>query len=284
MMCINLISTIPPKLDHITDQMKRNTVSYLGPLGTYSYQVANSEFPDAELIPQPTIDAVVSAVSSNQADIGIVPFENSTYGSVKQTLDAFIHDSGTFEIDQEIELQVHHCLLSNEKLGDVKRIYSHPQALGQCAEYISRNCKDATLIETDSTAKGAEIACKEKGSAAIGSYILESLFPIKVIAENIETFDGNTTKFMVLQHGHTRSERTGYDVTLVLICVRPDYKGGLGVMLSILATHQIPILHIDSRPTTSNMWYISLMSGITLTLSSLKDFKRTNACKTLPMH
>lgn len=234
-------------------------VTYLGPKGTYSHQVAATEFPTAELLECATIEDAIESVDLRLSDYSIIPFENSTFGSVKmvfegnnenQTLDGMVRSKGTFKIIKESYLDIHHCLLSNEPtLSSVKTVYSHTQALNQCQTWLKTNIPDAKLIETDSTAKAGEIARNKDGAAAIGSTKLASIYGFKFVTENIETYKNNTTRFFVI--GNADTEPTGSDITIIMFSVNSD----LGEVLSIFLKHKLKLITIECRPSAVRLWY-----------------------------
>jgi chorismate mutase/prephenate dehydratase len=105
---------------------KEVSIAYLGPPGTFSHQAAYNRFGDGvAYVPQKQIDAVFQAVETGQTTYGLVPYENSTFGSVVETLDYLVHTS--VRVRAETYLTVHQSLLSNSKLEDITKVYSHPQ-------------------------------------------------------------------------------------------------------------------------------------------------------------
>ena len=115
--------------------------------------------------PQKTIADVFTEVSKHRADYGVVPVENSTEGVVTHTLDMFVDSD--LKIVAQIVLPVQHCLLANCPRSQIKKLYAHPQSLGQCRGWVQTNLPRVEIIETSSNARSAELAAKEKGAAAI---------------------------------------------------------------------------------------------------------------------
>ncbi len=145
---------------------KSLTVAYLGPEATFTHQAAIQRFGASLLYsPQKTIADVFTEVGKNHADYGVVPVENSTEGVVTHTLDMFVDSD--LKIVAQIVLPVRHCLLSNYRRSQIKRLFAHPQTLGQCREWVHTNVPRAEIIETSSNARSAEFAAKEKDSGAI---------------------------------------------------------------------------------------------------------------------
>lgn len=173
---------------------KEVSIAYLGPPGTFSHQAAYLRFGDSvSYSQQSTISDVFQAVASGTVTYGIVPFENSTHGSVAQTLDGFIKYN-VIKIRAESYIPIRHCLLSQcSNLVNVKRIYSHPEAFGQCQQWINKNLKDAEQINVSSTAYAAELSSKEINSAAICSSQCSEIYGLKVLEENVEDMSSKSS-------------------------------------------------------------------------------------------
>jgi len=112
--------------------------------------------------PIPTIADIFTAVEKGEADYGVVPVENSTEGSVRDSLDLFVETP--LKIVAEIHQEIEHTLLSHEPLAKIKKVYSKDQALAQCRRWLQRQLPHAQLVDVDSTALGVQIAAKEKGA------------------------------------------------------------------------------------------------------------------------
>ncbi|KAM7207391.1 chorismate mutase/prephenate dehydratase [Naviculisporaceae sp. PSN 640] len=217
---------------------KPRTVAFLGPAASYSHQVTKSAFPetDWELKATTTIRDVFEEVQAGQATYGVVPFENSTHGTVTFTLDCLADRSDTYTdiaVCSEIYLDVHHFLLgkissshsstqnqedenttgsgsgsgpgsSTNKpllsLSHIERVYSHPQAFGQSGVFLRKYLKGVELIDVSSTSKAAELAASDETgtSAAIAGEIAASLKGLDILARSIEDRDDNTTRFFVI--------------------------------------------------------------------------------------
>ena len=160
------------------------SISYLGPTGSYCEQAAISKYTNEKLFPMPTIPSVIESVQDGITDLGVVPIENSIEGSVTITLDALIHNY-TVNINSEIMLNISHSLISNKKyqLGEITKIYSHPQAISQCRIYISKNLPQAELINTSSTSAALEnITEQENTYAAIAHSRNAKSYDLSVLA------------------------------------------------------------------------------------------------------
>src|SRR5579863_8421696 len=139
---------------------KSMNIAYLGPAATFTHQAAIKKFGSSlRYSAQKTIADVFAEVSRNRADYGVVPVENSTEGVVTHTLDMFVESD--LKIVAQIILPIQHCLLSNAKREDIKRLYAHPQSFAQCRGWIQNHWPHVEVIETSSNARSAELAAKQ---------------------------------------------------------------------------------------------------------------------------
>ncbi|HOK56504.1 MAG TPA: prephenate dehydratase [bacterium] len=230
---------------------KEIVVAYLGPEGTFTHQAALNKFgKKARYISAKTIDEVFKEVEKERADYGVVPIENSIEGVVTHTLDVFIESD--LKITSEILLEIHHFLLSKENsIDSIKKLYSHPQALAQCRNWISQNLPDAEIYETESTTSAVKKILNEKKSAAIASEIAASMYNLNIIAERIEDFRENVTRFLVV--GKNYSEKTGNDKTSILFSIK-DKIGALHDILVPFKKEGINLTRIESRPSKKKAW------------------------------
>ncbi len=135
---------------------KQLRIAYLGPAYTYSHLAAIHRFGQSvEMVPVATIAAVFEEINGGQADHGIVPIENSTDGRVADTLDMFARLP--VRICGEVQLRIHHNLLGKCSRADVKEVYSKPQALSQCRNWMARHLPTARTIEVTSTTTAAQL-------------------------------------------------------------------------------------------------------------------------------
>lgn len=226
-------------------------VAHLGPLGTYSHLAAVRHFgASAECLPVRGIDEVFAEVEHGRADAGVVPVENSTEGSVSHTLDRLI-DSELL-IRGEIQLEVHHHLLSlAEDLTEVKQVFSHPQALAQCRDWLGRNLPYVQPMEVASTAVAAERALEDRAAAAIASELAGRIHGLPTLRERIEDLTRNVTRFLVV--GHHPAGPSGRDKTSILISIK-DEVGALFRIIEPFATFRCNLTRIESRPTRRRPW------------------------------
>jgi chorismate mutase/prephenate dehydratase len=227
------------------------TVAYLGPPATYSHLACVKHFGSSVLAcAKGSIQEVFEAVGKKKATFGVVPIENSTEGAVDQTLD-LLTDSDV-KISGEIFLRISHDLLSQTgSAEDIHKIYSHPQALGQCRQWLKQHFPHVPLAETASTAKAAQIAGEDQNAAAIATSLAGQLYRLKSNASHIEDYSQNHTRFLVL-HGQNRG-RTGRDKTSILFSI-PHTPGSLAQILEVLSKKGINLTKIESRPMKGRLW------------------------------
>jgi len=230
---------------------KKLKVAYLGPEATFTHMAAVKNFGKYALYtPVKSIADVFSEVEKGRSDYGVVPIENSTEGVINHTLDMFV--TSELKICSELLLEISHNLLSRgSDLKEIKRIYSHPQAIAQSRNWIEDNLPNAELVETSSTARAAEMAEKDPESGAIASRLAASLYDLKIIAEHIEDNVQNFTRFLVI--GKSFPQRSGEDKTSILFSIK-DRVGALHDMLTPFRQNNINLTKIESRPTKLRAW------------------------------
>src|SRR5438477_6840494 len=229
---------------------KTLTVAYLGPEATFTHQAAIRRFGSSlHYSAQKTIADVFSEVSKNRADYGVVPVENSTEGVVTHTLDMFVDSD--LKIVSQIILRVQHCLLSNCSRSQIKKLYAHPQSLGQCRGWVQSHLPRVEIIETSSNARSAEFAAKEKDSAAIAGVLAAEKYGVRILEQDIQDNAANATRFLVL--GRQCSPATGNDRTSVMFSI-VDRVGALYRALAPFRRFRINMTKIESRPSKRKAW------------------------------
>ena len=235
------------------------TIGFLGPLGTYSEEAALLYDPTSDK-PYPTITAVGEAVASGEIDEGIVPIENSLAGSVIFTLDLLISQPKLF-IRGEIDLPIEHYLVAKPGTDPaaIKVIYSHPQALAQCKEYLEKNFPQAEQMASLST-----VLCVTDSfdspvpAAAISPRRATELYDVDILDRGIQDVATNVTRFAVI--GLSDHEPTGYDKTSMAFTFEKDTPGSLYRVLREFEQRNINLFKIESRPTRQYLGeYIFLM-------------------------
>ena len=225
------------------------TIAYLGPTGTYTEEAALLYDPDADLHPFSTIAAVGSAVSTAITDQGVVPIENSLEGAVNFTLDLLTSQLDLY-IYQEVELPIQHYLMASAGVrpNQVEVIYSHPQSLGQCREFLERCFPNVQQMASLSNAAAVnDMKQSSTPAAAIAPGRNAELYGVEIIGRNIQDSPNNVTRFVVLApYDHPP---TGNDKTSLCLSFRQDAPGVLYQALQEFATREINLRKIESRPT-----------------------------------
>jgi chorismate mutase/prephenate dehydratase len=226
-------------------------VAYLGPEATFTHAATKRHFGlSARLLPRRTIAEVFADVERGRATYGVIPIENSTEGIVNHTLDSFMHSD--LCIIAEVLLQVsHHLLNRSGDLGGITKVYSHPQALAQCRNWLHANLPGVALVDVSSTARAAELAAEDGTAAAVASDLAASLYNLQIASSHLEDLSGNLTRFLVI--GDEASAPSGQDRTSLMFAVR-DQPGVLFEALQHFATRHINMSRIESRPSRRRAW------------------------------
>jgi len=229
---------------------KTMTIAYLGPEATFTHQAAIRRFGSSlSYASQKTIADVFAEVSRNRADYGVVPVENTTEGVVTHTLDMFVDSD--LKIVSQIVLPVQYCLAGNGRLQDIQRLYVHPQALGQCRQWVQEHLPKVEIFETSSNARSAELAAKGKVNAAITGILAAEKYGLRVLEQDIQDNADNATRFLVL--GRQCSPPTGNDRTSLMLSVA-DKAGALHQAIAAFRRHKINMTKIESRPSKRKAW------------------------------
>src|SRR5437660_1740939 len=220
-------------------------VAYLGPEYSFSHLAAVERFGQAvEYFRVGSIAAVFEEVNRGHADFGVVPLENSTDGRVADTLEMFLR-LPQMKVCAEVRLRIHHCLMANCEQQEIRRIYSKPQALSQCRNWLSKNVPHASLHEVASTATAAELAQKEPGAAAVASRQAATRYGLRTLFADIEDSPYNETRFAVI--GTQECTKTGHDKTAMMFRV-PHNPGALVNALDVFKQHKLNMTWIESFP------------------------------------
>ena len=223
-------------------------IAFLGPEGTFTEEAALRYEPDADLEPFPSVAAVALSVSSGIAAEGVVPIENSLEGSVTATLDLLIHESRLF-IRRELVLPIEHCLLvkPGTRAANVQVVYSHPQALGQCRDFLERCFPKAQLEASLSTVAAADAMLESpRPAAAIAPKRTAELRDVELLAQGIQDNQYNVTRFVVL--ADEDHPPTGRDKTSLCISFAEDRAGLLYEVMGEFARRNINLAKVESRP------------------------------------
>jgi chorismate mutase/prephenate dehydratase len=224
--------------------VKSLRIAYLGPAYSFTHLAALERFgSSATLIPVGSIAAVFEEVNRGHADYGIAPIENSTDGRVVDTLDMFTRLP--LKICGEVQLAIHHHLLSRSPRNEIVEIYSKPQALSQCREWLARNMPQAHLVEVTSTSTAAEVARSKPGAAAVASRQAAQQYDLQIVADSIEDNKHNVTRFAII--GDETTKATGKDKTAILLQIKHE-PGSLADTLMTFKKGNINLTWIESFP------------------------------------
>ncbi|MBI4303165.1 MAG: prephenate dehydratase [Chloroflexi bacterium] len=236
----------------IAKSVEGTVVAFQGELGAYSEEAARQFCgTSVEVKPCETLDDVFKIVEQGKAQFGAVPIENSLEGSISRTYDLLLESD--LKVRGETEVRVMHCLIASpeSRLDLIKRVYSHPQALGQCRAFLKHlGCE---LVPTYDTA-GSVKMIKERGiidGAAIASARAAEIYGMKILAREIEDNPNNFTRFFLLSKED--SPPTSNDKTSIVFSVRHK-PGALYEFLRELASKSINLTKIESRPTRQKPW------------------------------
>ena len=219
-------------------------VAFLGPVYSFSHLAAIEKFGQSvEFVPVGSIAAVFEAVNRSQVDNGLVPIENSTDGRVADTLEMFTRLP--LKICAEVQLHIHHNLLGRCTQAEVSEVYSRPQALSQCREWLGKNLPQARIIEVTSTSTAAQLARDKPGAAAVASQQAAVEYGLNVLASSIEDNPRNVTRFAII--GHEIAARTGKDKTAVMFQI-PHQPGSLADALVAFKRSKVNMTWIESFP------------------------------------
>lgn len=248
----------------------KQSVAFLGPVGTYSYIAAKQIFDvrpeevkenrEVEYIAMPSIFEVFEKVKKGEVDLGVVPVENSIEGAVKDSMNLFLNQS-VVVLKQHV-LDVDHCLLASSKtavsLDGIRIVKAHPQALGQCKIWLSKNLPGATLIAMSSNVSNIE----HPNEAIIASKQVASLNGLSVLAENISDVKDNKTLFYLITKNCNqlfKKETIVHDVsqyieergkvTVIFLLEAVDKVGILKDILTVFADQSLSMTRIHSLPT-----------------------------------
>ncbi|PCG95959.1 Prephenate dehydratase [Penicillium occitanis (nom. inval.)] len=264
-------------------------VTFLGPLASFSHQAAIDSFGKSDsvtLFASISFAEAFSAIQNNNADYAVIPIENSTNGSVVQTLDLLADRQGLNKdvtVCADYFLTVQHCLIigakpSNDNKEDsfksINKLYTHPQAWGQCENFLGQHFRGIERQDVSSTSKAVEIVAKETSGqeAAIASKLAAEFHGALVLQEHIEDRSDNTTRFLILRN--RTSERSSNidsflktaaavgDIegqkkkrkSLISFTIEHSAPGALADALSVFKKHGLNLTSINSRPSLIRPW------------------------------
>lgn len=272
-------------------EQEKPVVSFLGPISSYTHQAALScfEADKYDYYPAASITDVFKAVQSSAAAVGVIPFENSTNGAVIFTLELLAdrsHEYLDLVVTGEAYLDVSHFLLGHKRprnaidsadvsgsctptmtipapnkprskplssLRHIERMYTHPQAWGQCETFLGTYLKGVERIDVSSTSRAAEIVRDDTSgtSAAIASSLAAEIHGLDILAAGIEDREDNKTRFFILRKGidGETGERQGKTKSLISFTIDHRLPGALANVLDCFKVELLNLTSINSRPT-----------------------------------
>ena len=231
-------------------------IAYLGPEASNTHAAAMKKFgASVNYHALATIGDIFTAVEKGETDYAVIPIENSTEGSVRETLDSFVESD--LKIVAQIYLEISHALISNSPREGIERVYSKDQAIAQCRHWLQRHLPHAQLVDAPSTSRAVQFAKDEPGAAAIASELAAEHYGVPVIERNIQDKADNTTRFFVLGKKASGPVGGGKDLTSFLVSLGDEaasHSGALLKMLMPLAERGINLSKIESRPSKKRPW------------------------------
>lgn len=225
-------------------------VAYLGPEGTFTQTAAIKHFGhSANCISQGSIADVFREVEAGAVNYGVVPVENSTEGVVTHTLDCFVESP--LQICGEVALRIHHHLLVKQANAKIQKIYSHPQSLAQCRQWLDAHYPNVERVPVSSNAEAARRVSEEENAAAIAGDSAAELYGLEKLAATIEDMPDNTTRFLIM--GREKTESSGEDKSSIMVSSRNE-PGALYHALEPFHKSGVSLTRIETRPSRSGTW------------------------------
>jgi len=227
-----------------------NRVSFQGERGAYSEAAAISFFGnEIETIPCSTFADALKNTENGKSDYTVLPVENSLEGSVGESNDLLL--STKLNVVGEIYHRIHHCLIGTGPLAEITVVYSHPQALGQCRQFIQENSLE--IMPTTDTAGSVQMIrdLHHDSSACIASKEAAKIYDVPVIQEGIEDNANNYTRFLIFSK--EKSDKTDNSKTSIIFSVKHE-AGALYQIINEFYQNKINLTKIESRPNKSTPW------------------------------
>ena len=225
-------------------------VSFQGERGAYSEAAARSFFgASTDTVPLPTFADALESTSSGKTDYAVLPVENSLEGSVGESYDLLYLTE--LNAVGEMYHRIEHCLIGIGSLEEIDTVYSHPQALGQCRDFIERN--GMKTVPTYDTAGSVRLISdmNKNNAACIASRVASEIYGVPVIAEKIANNPNNYTRFLVLSR-ETRPE-SGSDKTSIIFSIKHE-PGSLFKIIENFHSNGVNLTKIESRPARTDSW------------------------------
>ncbi|MCW3162588.1 prephenate dehydratase [Chryseobacterium oryctis] len=264
-------------------------IAFLGPQASFTQLAAAQLFYDEEFLPQANILDCFTAVENGEVDKAVVPLENSIEGTVSMTLD-YLYKTPNIKIEAEAVMPIaHHLMIHPENnIEDIERIYSHPQALAQSFHFLDTHYKNIARQDFSSTAAAAKFVSENPQNkiAAVANQFASNLYGLKIINHNIQDFEQNHTRFIIISKNHTKYNNNKLTIlgekSGLLITLPEDHAGGLHQVLSVFAWRKMNLSKIESRTLKTGLgnyfFYINVVGNWDDVLhnNSLEELKSIN--------
>jgi prephenate dehydratase len=230
------------------------TIAYLGPAGTFTEDALGEAAPVGEFEPlrTATIPDAILAVERGEAELALVPLENSVEGSVRPTLDALAFEADAVTITGEFDYRVRVHLIAREGVAveQVEAVLSHPQPLGQCARFLRATLPEVEQRSVSSTAAAVRMVSEsQRPWAALGARAAAALYGCVLLREGVEDESGNVTRFLWIAPAGTVPVGSGpWKTSLVFSELGEDHPGALVDALAEFSSRGINLSRIESRP------------------------------------
>ncbi|MBR6647718.1 MAG: chorismate mutase [Clostridia bacterium] len=226
-------------------------VAYSGVEGAFAHIAAGRIFPDSNRISHRDFKSAYDSVVRGECDVAVLPIENSYAGEVGQTIDLIF--SGNLFINGIYELEIHQNLLgvNGSKVDDIKKVISHPQALGQCHDYIKLRGFEVEEANNTAVAAKAVAEMNDKSFGAIASVETAEIYGLKILEANINKSGENTTRFAVLSK--VKAESQSLTSSVLMFTVKNE-AGSLANAISIIGKYGYNMTALRSRPLKKHSW------------------------------
>ncbi len=241
------------------DYIDIENIYYLGPDGSNATLAMKKFLSICNIkaknqISQKTIKSVLESIENDFSSFAVLPIENSIEGIVRETIDNLLKiKDKDIKIQGELSIPIKHLLLSkNDKVNKIKKIYSHPQALAQCSDFLYKNLPDVELIDVSSTSYAAQkVSVSDSFDiAAIANESCADIFNLNILSDDINNEKDNTTRFFIL--GRKNLQKNNKGKTSIIVSTK-NKPGALCKVLEIFYKHDINLTYLDSRPSKKRL-------------------------------
>ncbi|RXT14738.1 prephenate dehydratase [Ammoniphilus sp. CFH 90114] len=233
-------------------------IAFLGPYGTFTEEAARFFFEgqDVSFVPFATIPDVLDALDQGKTQFAVVPIENSIEGTVNLTMDWLIHHMDV-PIRGELAYPISQHLMAapGTELKNVKKVFSHPQAVAQSRLFLRKHLPDVEVEYMKSTADAVKWVAEHPSEpwAAIGNRLSKEIYPVVFLHESIQDHDNNYTRFLVVSSSAVQFKESEKEKTTILVTLPSDFPGALYQVLAAFAWRKINLSRIESRPTKTGL-------------------------------